>query len=176
MMKVNKEEIKKQYRKVYIKYLGKKPSAYENFLAMLDETYPYWDELQKIETEHPELKEEFKQIQKEENIAYEVRNSTLEGSEKQIAWAEAIKYNIRQVFDQAISHFDELQDIRKHEAKTLVRERWGRIYDAKRAADIIDLFGHIHFSGDAAQDFGKICAVYKTSVPTTEEQKEILGK
>ena len=176
MMKVNKEEIKKQYRKVYIKYLGKKPSEYENFLAMLDETYPYWDELQKMEKEHPELKDTFCQIQKEENIAYEVRNSTLKGSEKQIAWAAEIQYKIRQVFDAAITHFDGLQDIRKDEAKTLVRERWGRIYDAKYARDIIDLFGHIHFSGDAAQDFGKICAVYKTSVPTTEGQKEILGK
>ena len=136
----------------------------------------FWDELQKMEKEYPELKDTFGQIQKEENIAYEVRNSTLKGSEKQIAWAAEIQYKIRQVFDAAITHFDGLQDIRKDEAKMLVRERWGRIYDAKYAGDIIDLFGHIHFSGDAAQDFGKICAVYKTSVPTTEGQKEILGK
>lgn len=176
MTATNREEIKKQYREMYIRSLGKKPSEYENFLVMLDEAYPYWDELQKMEKEHPELKDTFRQIQKEENIAYEVRNSTLKGSEKQIAWAEAIKYNVRQVFDRAIAHFDELQDIRNDEAKTLVHERWGRIYDAKYAGDIIDLFGHIHFSGDAAQDFGKICAVYKTSVPTTEGQKEILDK
>lgn len=176
MMKVNKEEIKKQYRKVYIKYLGKKPSEYDNFLEMFYEEAPYWDELERMKAEYPELEADFDKIRMEENIAYEVRNSTLKGSKKQIVWAEEIKYNIRQVFDQAITHFDELQDIRKDEAKTLVCERWGRIYDAKYAGDIIDLFGHIHFSGDAAQDFGKICAVYKTSVPTTEGQKEILGK
>lgn len=176
MTATNREEIKKQYREMYIRFLGKKPSEYENFLVMLDEAYPYWDELQKMEKEHPELKDTFGQIQEEENIAYEVRNSTLKGSAKQIAWAAEIQYKIRQVFDAAITHFDGLQDVRKNEAKTLVRERWGRIYDAKYAGDIIDLFGHIHFSGDAAQDFGKICAVYKTSVPTTEGQKEILGK
>lgn len=176
MMKVNKGEIKKQYRETYIKYLGKKPSEYDNVLEMFSQTQPYWDEIEKMTAEHPELEADFDKIRMEENIAYEIRNSPLKGSEKQIAWAEAIKYNIRQVFGQAISHFDELQDIRKHEAKTLVRERWGRIYEAKRAADIIDLFGHIHFSGDASQDFGKICAVYKTSAPQTEGQKEILGK
>lgn len=170
------ESIKKQYRETYVKYLGKKPSEYDNVLAMFNQTQPYWDEVEKMATEHPELESDFGQIRREENIEYEVRNSTLKGSEKQIAWAEAIKYNIRQVFDRSIAHFDGLQDIRKDEAKTLVRERWGRIYDAKYAGDIIDLFGHIRFSGDAAQDFGKICAVYKTSVPTTEGQKEILGK
>lgn len=170
------ESIKKQYRETYVKYLGKKPSEYDNVLAMFNQTQPYWDEIEKMKAEHPELEADFAKIQKEENIAYEVRNSTLKGSAKQIAWAEAIKYNIRQVFNQAIAHFDESQDARKDEAKTLVRERWGRIYDAKRAADIIDLFGHIHFSGDASQDFDKICAIYKTSVPQTEGQKEILGK
>lgn len=56
MMKVNKEEIKKQYRKVYIKYLGEKPSEYENFLAMLDETYPYWDEAPKNGERAPRIK------------------------------------------------------------------------------------------------------------------------
>ena len=170
------ESIKEQYRETYVKYLGKKPSEYNNVLEMFNQTQPYWDEIEKMKAEHPELEADFVKIQKEENIAYEVRNSTLKGSAKQIAWAEAIKYNIRQVFNQAIAHFDGLQDARKDEAKTLVRERWSRIYDAKRAADIIDLFGHIHFTGDAAQDFNKICAVYKTSVPQTEGQKEILGK
>lgn len=168
--------IKEQYRETYVKYLGKKPSEYDNVLEMFNQTQPYWDEIEKMTAEHPELEADFGKIRMKENIAYEVRNSTLKGSEKQIAWAEEIKYNIRQVFDRSIAHFDGLQDIRKDEAKTLVRERWGRIYDAKYAGDIIDLFGHIHFSGNAAQDFGKICAVYKTSVPTTEGQKEILGK
>ena len=168
--------IKEQYRETYVKYLGKKPSEYDNVLEMFNRTQPYWEEIEKMAAEHPELESDFDQIRRKENVAYEVRNSALKGSEKQIAWAEEIKYNIRQVFDRAITHFDELQDIRKDEAKTLVRERWGRIYDAKYAGDIIDLFGHIHFSGDAAQDFNKICAVYKTSVPQTEGQKEILGK
>ena len=176
MMKVNKEEIKKQYRKVYIKYLGGKPSEYENFLAMLDETYPYWDELQKMEKEHPELKDTFGQIKEEENIAYEVRNSTLKGSEKQIAWAAEIQYKIRQILGWAIFQIGPNPTLQEIEARHIIRERYSRIYNAKYAGDIIDLFGHIHFSGDAAQDFGKICAVYKTSVPTTEGQKEILGK
>ena len=170
------ESIKEQYRETYVKYLGKKPSEYNNVLEMFNQTQPYWDGSEKMKAEHPELEADFVKIQKEENIAYEVRNSTLKGSAKQIAWAAEIQYKIRQVFDAAITHFDGLQDVRKNGAKTIVRERWGRIYDAKYAADIIDLFGHIHFSGDAAQDFDKICAVYKMSMPQTEGQKEILGK
>lgn len=111
-----------------------------------------------------------------EEIKTSIEHSTLKGSEKQIAWAQEIKHNIKKAFDGATAHFDGLQDARAEEAKALVQGKWERLNNAKYAGDIIDLFGHIHFSGDAAQDFGKICAVYKTSAPQTEGQKEILGK
>lgn len=176
MTDVNKEEVKKLYREAYIKLLGKKPEEYENFVEMFNEDVTYWNEAEKLEAEYPELKADFAKIQSEENIAYEVRNSTLKGSEKQIAWAAEIQYNIRHVFDAAMNHIRQLNDVRTYEAEELIRERWGRIYDAKYAADIIGLFGHIHFTGDAAKDFDKICSVYKMSVPQTEGQAEILGK
>ena len=168
--------IKEQYRETYVKYLSKKPSEYDNVLEMFNQTQPYWDEIEKMTAEHPELEADFDKIRMKENIAYEVRNSTLKGSEKQIVWAAEIQYKIRQVLGWAISQIGPNPTLQEIEARDIIRERYSRIYNAKYAGDIIDLFGHIHFSGDAAQDFGKICAVYKTSVPTTEGQKEILGK
>lgn len=170
------ESIKEQYRETYVKYLGKKPSEYDNVLEMFNQTQPYWDEIEKMTAEHPELEADFDKIRMKENIAYEVRNSTLKGSEKQIVWAAEIQYKIRQILGWAISQIGPNPTLQEIEARDIIRERYSRIYNAKYAGDIIDLFGHIHFSGDAAQDFGKICAVYKTSVPTTEGQKEILGK
>ena len=170
------ESIKEQYRETYVKYLGKKPSEYNNVLEMFNQTQPYWDEIEKMKAEHPELEADFVKIQKEENIAYEVRNSTLKGSAKQIAWAAEIQYKIRQILGWAISQISPNPTLQEIEARDIIRERNSRIYNAKYAGDIIDLFGHIHFSGDAAQDFSRICAVYKTSVPQTEGQKEILGK
>lgn len=168
--------IKEQYRETYVKYLGKKPSEYDNVLEMFNQTQPYWDEIEKMTAEHPELEADFEKIRMKENIAYEVRNSTLKGSEKQIAWAAEIQYKIRQIFGWAISQIGPNPTLQEIEARDIIRGRYSRIYNAKYAGDIIDLFGHIHFSGDTAQDFGEICAVYKTSVPTTEGQKEILGK
>lgn len=119
------------------------------------------DPMQSIEKEKPEEKAE--QI-------------TLNGTEKQIAWATEIKETVISILREAIGHADYQDEEKTTAFKNAIETRITALETAEYAGDIIFLFKDIRKTGNYMVDVRKLLAEYQTSVPCNEGQKKILCK
>lgn len=110
-------------------------------------------------------------------IAKDVRKML--GSEKQVKWATEIRDNVVKTLQAVINDFSPMASSNEMVRKNIadVNERINRLSaDGVHAADIIDLFKGIRFSGDYKVDFERVISVYRVTVPSTQGQHEILMK
>lgn len=113
--------------------------------------------------------------------AWEIAKETkkMVGTEKQVKWASEIRSNIIKTLQAVINDFAPMASSNEMVRKNIadVNERINRLSaDGVHAADIIDLFKGIRFSGDYKVDFERVISVYRVTVPSTQGQHEILMK
>lgn len=102
----------------------------------------------------------------------------MKGTEKQIAWAEDIKANLKKTITAGIESIKnaEATEEQKSRAIKMWSTRLDAIENADYAGDIINLFRDVHFSGDVNRDIASIVSVYKVCPGDTQGERKILNK
>ena len=93
----------------------------------------------------------------------------MKGTEKQIKLATEIRSNLIKTFESAIAAEPQMQNVIQPYIDRLSK-------DDVFAADLIDLFNGITFSGDMQHDLTNVMSVYRVTVANTTGQHAILGR
>lgn len=106
----------------------------------------------------------------------------MRGTEKQITWATEIINRIVPVLEQASEDFSgfvpatQEQEEAKRENIEGIEKRIDALKNADYAGDVISLFRSVRVTGNQSEDFSKVLAVYRVSLPCTRGEQEILCK
>ena len=93
----------------------------------------------------------------------------MNGTEKQIKWANEIRSNI-------INTLESIKSCAQPAGVADLNNKIERLNNAEEAGSIINIFKDIRFSGNTKDDFLQILSYYRIHSPNTPDEHNILGK